>query len=690
MTVKNVLTTTGGNLPDAGAACDEVRELAHRVWMEYAARAGVNLSGFDPDAPLAVRLNFVRQLGLMIGCILSRFSTKLQQSTIAQVEECVRFAAAHGIYIPPEYICVDEAVSGRKLKRDGINRLRVILQAKLVDALLVFKVSRIYRVAYRGLQFMQEDVVDEGVRAISVSEGIDSADERIWKQLLYLHGMMDEMLLRTIADNVRAGLTALAAQGFVTGALPIGYAAVEVPGARPTNQKRPRTIPKVVSETADLIRAHFEWIRDGMPLAEGWRRWMEVDGPRDPRSSLNHISYFSYRHIFSNRRYVGHWEYGRKRNKWYTKDDRNRPVTQPDSEVLVVENEDLRIVSDELFFAVQARLATLNPGPRSYKRRSNIRLCDLVTDCFYCVECQSHFIKTGSKGYAMQCRHLDLCPVKSTIGRDYGVRSVCEALAGLVVQDQDLVVDVIACAAEFDSAGDAGVQARIVEVTRLIKALTRKIEDLTDMAGTGTAADRATLKAKVRNAQSERAALQAERAALERAKDHAEIITPEQVRESLADLGQLLEQAAAGLLGPDLIYRAASVFRQLVGGRVEVHTKRRPARKRLAVEGVFRPDLLTAVKQLLEDSRPIETCSTEPVKVWLRRPAARDALAPRVHQLIDVEGKSLRAAAAILQAEGHIGNSGVVYQIRQRYFEMIGQPAPKLPYNAGEKRRLRA
>ena len=75
------------------------------------------------------------------------------------------------------------------------------------------------------------------------------------------------------------------------------------------------------------------------------------------------------------------------------------------------------------------------------------------------------------------------------------------------------------------------------------------------------------------------------------------------------------------------------------------------------------------------------------VSLWLRKPPLRDRLAPRVHQLIDLDGHSYRSAAKVLQAEGHNINSGVVWQIYRRHYEMTGEPVPKRPYNNGNKRK---
>ena len=291
----------------------------------------------------------------------------MQHSTQAQVEDEIEFAAWHEIYVRPEFICVDEAVSGRKMWRDGLIRCKLILEKRLAQTLLVFKVSRLFRVAYRGYAFFQEEIVEEGLRAVSVSQGIDTNHES-WKKLAYLHGLMDEMLLETIADHVRSGLKSLAQMGYATGPLTVGYRPVEVPGAPPTNRGKPRTVPSVNPDVAKLIVQHYVWIRDGMPIREGWRRWVEAGGPFDPRSTLGYMSYSAYRRMLSNPRYTGRFAFGRTRSVWSSKRDYASKVLQPDTEVIVYQSEELRIIDEELFLAVQQRLAALKLGPRGPKK----------------------------------------------------------------------------------------------------------------------------------------------------------------------------------------------------------------------------------------------------------------------------------------------------------------------------------
>ena len=211
-----------------GGADEELARDAHKWWIDAAQKANIDLTGFNPDAPLAERIAWAIELGLEIAAVLARYSTKLQHSTAAQVQFNVEFAATHKIYAPPEYISVDEAAKGRRMRRDGLERTKFILKNCDVQMLLVFKISRLLRVAYKGFQFINEEVVEEGLRAISTSQGIDTRDEKTWRPLAYLHGMMDELLLETIADHSRASLKNLFQQGFSIGALTVGYRRVEI------------------------------------------------------------------------------------------------------------------------------------------------------------------------------------------------------------------------------------------------------------------------------------------------------------------------------------------------------------------------------------------------------------------------------------------------------------------------------
>jgi hypothetical protein len=128
------------------------------------------------------------------------------------------------------------------------------------------------------------------------------------------------------------------------------------------------------------------------------------------------------------------------------------------------------------------------------------------------------------------------------------------------------------------------------------------------------------------------------------------------------------------------------VFELLVGGSIMVHVDARAGRKQTNARGVFTPNLLAAVSQA---ACGLSKGSPEPVKeveVWLRVPPFIDLWGARAAELIDVRGESYRSAAAIMNRDDGLNiNSAKVWQLRTRYYEMRGEPAPDREYNNGHR-----
>jgi hypothetical protein len=162
-----------------GAASPEVAKEALAWWKGAAIAAGVDLAGYVADAPLAQRLAWALSVDLAVGVVDTRFSTIHQDSTADQARTCIEFAAGNGIYVPPEFICVDEAITGRQSKRPGLDRARHILEQKLATVFLVFSLSRLGRTAHETVRFFQEVLVDKGLRGISVTQSIDTAKKKV-------------------------------------------------------------------------------------------------------------------------------------------------------------------------------------------------------------------------------------------------------------------------------------------------------------------------------------------------------------------------------------------------------------------------------------------------------------------------------------------------------------------------------
>ena len=680
------------NIPTAGAVNPELAQTITKWWQDAARECGINLEGFDPNASLSDRIAWALRAGLVIATIYLRHSTKLQHSTEDQARENVVWGARNGMYVPPEFVSTDEAVTGKSLRRDGLERMKAILSTRHATVLLVYKVSRLFRQAFKGFQLIQEEVVEAGLRAVSVSQDIDTDDKKGWKLKINVHGLLDDMLIDAIADHVRIGQVGLFQNGYTTGAIGVGYRRKEIPNAPLTNRGLRRTAPEVDPEVAKLIQKHACLLLDGMSLKDGLRRWIAEGGPCDPRSPSRHMTYSSYRRLWSNIRLTGRWEFGRRRNEFSTKRNYVRQIEQPDSKVVSVHVEDLRILDDETFQALQSMLTGLKSGPRGPRKIKPKQLWDITTDLFYCAHCSQpdnlvRYYHAGANGMGMQCKNGDQCPCRSAVRREDAVRSVCCELAGLIRRDTELTEQVICRSCELDSVGDDSLRTEIASLESSVAALNRKIEDLFELAGMGSDDDRKDVRARIRSAQSQRGEQQTQLASLKKVLNRTtSTITPDAVRAILAEMSTLLLNAATGQLGEESVYKALAIMKSLTGGQIMVQVDRREGRKQTNVRGVFRTHLVRAVKEQadMHDTTPSEG---EEVTVWLREPPLIDALADRVHHLIDIERLSHRDTAKRLCLEGHKVNSGNVWYSYRRYYEMQGQTPPKVPYNNGHRRK---
>ena len=677
------------NLPEKGAASPELMQKCVSLWDENARKNGIDLSGFDPTSSLAKRLAWALNLGLIIATIYTRFSTKRQGSTGDQMRSAIEFGARNKMYCPPELLCVDEAKKGSKDRRDGLDRLKQILTARYASCLLVFKLSRLYRKAYKSVQFISEELVDEGLRAVAVGQNIDTASEKTWRLQVSMHGAMDEELLVAIADHVREGRIGLFLKGWVTGAIPVGYVPVEVPGAPPTRRNLPRTMPAIEAKTAELILQHYGWIAGGMEIIEGCRRWRAAGGAVDKRSITGQMSYTAYMRMLSRVAYIGVWEFCRKRNFWMSKKDAIEQRTQPPEEVKVFRCEDLRIVPDDLFFKVQERLNGQKTGKRA-RRDKEHHLWDLVIGLFRCPACDGRrFHMCGAQGQYMRCPNPD-CRQRAMVDRRKAVGVLC-AWASTAMQKDDALIDLIMQGFNgLDVVDQSAIDLEIEAEERKVQGKVRRMAALEGLLGEGSAEDDRRRKAEILAVQRERAEseLQLSRLRQSRGGGREKPVTRQEVMQVLAGLLQLLDEAASGRLGAEVVMKAVGVLEKLVGGAVLVHAERRPGRQRWSIRGSFTPKLVGVVRGELGAAMVVEPTGVVEQEVWFRKLPRVDEIADDVQRLYDVERLSFTEINVKLEAtHGEPIGSGNCCAAYRRWYETRKLPLPERESKIGRPRK---
>lgn len=246
-----------------------------------------------------------------VGAAYARYSSRHQDSVADQVRAIYADAVRKGVFIPLDHVFLDLAVRGVKNDRPGLNALRTLLNRRAAQVVFFFATNRLFRKTYRSLQFVEEQVVEKGVRAVFVKSGVDTADGKRWRGLLSMHAMMDEFVVGMTADHIRAAHEGLLDKRLVFGTISFGYAGRPLDG-QTTRRGQPRLALVVDDVTGGWVRRVYEgYVVDRVPIAEIVRR-LRADPavPPPPRSPTRTWTRDAVRRLLANPRYRGCWRYG--------------------------------------------------------------------------------------------------------------------------------------------------------------------------------------------------------------------------------------------------------------------------------------------------------------------------------------------------------------------------------------------
>jgi transposase len=537
-----------------------------------------------------------------IGIAYARYSTEFQHSIVDQIRAIFEFAVKQMIFIPREHIFFDLAVRGCKEHRQGLDQVRTLLSRKAAQVLLIFTTNRLFRKNYKCMKFVEEEVVERGLRCVFVKTGIDTAEGNRWRLPLQLHAMVDEMATTQYAENIRAAHEGLFLKGFVVSAIPYGYMGKTVDGPL-TKRHRPRRKLAIDPETSDWVKRIFDWfVVDRLMLARILERLNDEKVPLSPMSNGVYWTHAAMVYLLRNACYRGLWSYGKGRNVWQSQQDYSKRVLrdQPLREAVF---EDLRLVSDEIWFKAQELLDAhpqANAG-RKPKDGDSTKRPRLLNGLFFCKEHDQALKVGGDYGQHMaceQCRGLPKAkrPLYSYLNRALALRLTCEALVARIREDSDLVTRVIAACrskAEDFQQGDVGC---LVQQRTKAEKTTAQIQFLLRSAGE-TDLDREESDQKLKQLRAERAGILADIARKEAAiQQPKRIPTEEDVRALVANLEAILIAAAQGD-DPEDVGALRQILELLTGGRIELEQMGERRAYRGFLRGRFKLSLLAALQE---------------------------------------------------------------------------------------------
>ncbi|MDR4467087.1 MAG: recombinase family protein [Nitrospira sp.] len=349
--------------------------------------------------------------------LYARYSSEGQReaSIEDQFRNCEAYARREGWTITARYL--DKAISGTQdeKEREGYAAMLTAARARQFDVLLVDDLSRLSRDSMKTEEARRLFVFLK-IRLIGISDGIDTASKG-HKTLAGFKGLMNDLFLDDLAQKTHRGLAGQALKGNNCGGRNFGYK--HVPTEHPTEKDeygRPIIVAvrrAIDEEQAKWVRQIFEWYAEGQSprrIAEQLNR-LKVPSPgatyrrRNPCARYGTWSASVLRGeldratgILANPIYIGKVIWNRRQWVRNPETKRKTPELRPESEWIVTEQPELRIIPQSLWEKVEARRKDAANGRLDKHRARSPKY--LLSSLLKCAVCEASFVIADAHRYA--------------------------------------------------------------------------------------------------------------------------------------------------------------------------------------------------------------------------------------------------------------------------------------------------
>ncbi|MEQ8788669.1 MAG: recombinase family protein [Pirellulaceae bacterium] len=580
----------------------------------------------------------------------ARFSSDMQrdESIADQQRKCREKAKTNGHTILRELEFSDEAISGTKRQRDGLNAMLAAAEAGEIDVLYFHSLSRLSRESVITLPLLKQLVYNCGVRVVSTSEGIDSNDTA-WELIAHIMSIVHEQYLRDLAENVLRGQEGTVLAGFSVGDHYFGYSSQPIPeskqGRRGRNSK-PRKMYIIDLSTAAWVARIFHWfVRERQSLRWIARELNRLGAPKDHRSTTKTWRHQYLPRLLRNRKYVGWWSWGEKKN---VRDPLTGKIRQKDRapgecDKWLRHLPHLQLIDDQTF-AESQRLLELNEKTRgnSRKRKGQFRgsktgsrhPSHLLSQLIRCGECECTFHVGGTGGKYLFCPGYaaGTCSCRTQLRRDRAERMIIDEIGRRILVDPSWRSQVLEETVKAWKAQEATIPTELSAARRNLADVEKKIVNLVDRIEGGRGGPE--LDERLAQRRVEKRTLTDRIQRLEHADlDRRPQPTESWVNDQLGNLGGMLVERTPA---------AAYALRSLVGGAIVVTEVRRPGCKRHFLQGRFTINCNSVVRQLVgatdgsqAPSKPAPRDDCEEIVIDFREPLQIESLSEKVKELYD-------------------------------------------------------
>jgi DNA invertase Pin-like site-specific DNA recombinase len=261
--------------------------------------------------------------------------------------------------IDPRFEFADEAVSGTKLKRAGLDAVAAAKRGEY-QVLFFQSLSRLARESLISMTVLKDLVFNHNVRVVCFGEYLDTSYPG-WEMVANNLSMLHELFLKHLSQNIRRGHEHAMRLGYALPDGPFGYAVEHAPGTERGKGRgqKCRTIYVIKEPDAGWVRQIFHWFTvDRWSITRIAQELTRRGAPKDHRATTKKWRPDYVRRLLSNPRYIGQWPWGVLRNMRNPLDGTVTAEVRPESEWgrNTRDKPELRIIDDATWAAAQARL----------------------------------------------------------------------------------------------------------------------------------------------------------------------------------------------------------------------------------------------------------------------------------------------------------------------------------------------
>ncbi|TDF42482.1 recombinase family protein [Alteromonadaceae bacterium M269] len=364
----------------------------------------------------------------MRAVIYARYSSDLQNASSIedQIRVCEEYAANKGYDIVNHF--TDAAISGVSLNRPGIQML--LQSAATFDVVLCEAMDRLSR-DQADIALVHKTLNFQNVKIVTLDDGEVSAMH------IGLKGTMSALFIQQLSDKTRRGLRGKVENSKSAGGIVYGYDVVKafdgagnpIKGEREINQVEANIVVRIFEDYVNLDKSPkaiaSELNKEGIPSPTN-KEWAAstINGNRRRGTGILNNELYIGRLIWNKLKYIKHPVTGKRQSR-----------INPESEWIIKDVPELRILTDELWQAVKDKQKALDAKSDSYtpKRRATYLLSDLIK----CSSCGGGVSLVNSTQYGCsRSRNKGTCDNRKTIRKTIIESAVLNAIKSELLNDE--------------------------------------------------------------------------------------------------------------------------------------------------------------------------------------------------------------------------------------------------------------